>query len=154
MMTEWHDTNRGGMTGIVLPRPRYGRPVPFRPSIRPPCERHDTWVCLGHIQTSRSQHKELDTPVDEAQLYDLLYKAHETELGGIQIYEAALACDNRALVLVPGPCASSMACMSAPLFRETDPYREVPVPFDPPGQKELSGMFGRSLGLLRNQQKE
>jgi rubrerythrin len=31
-------------------------------------------------------------PVDEDQLHDLLYQALETELGGVQVYEAALAC--------------------------------------------------------------
>jgi rubrerythrin len=31
-------------------------------------------------------------PVDEAQVHDLLYQAYETELGGVQVYEAALAC--------------------------------------------------------------
>jgi rubrerythrin len=31
-------------------------------------------------------------PVDEDQLHDLLYQALETELGGVQIYEAALTC--------------------------------------------------------------
>ena len=31
-------------------------------------------------------------PVDEEQLHDLLYQAYETELGGVQVYEAALAC--------------------------------------------------------------
>ncbi len=31
-------------------------------------------------------------PVDEDQLHDLLYEALETELGGVQVYEAALAC--------------------------------------------------------------
>ena len=30
-------------------------------------------------------------PVDEEQLHDLLYQALETELGGVQIYEAAIA---------------------------------------------------------------
>src|ERR1700744_4895853 len=31
-------------------------------------------------------------PVDEEQVHDLLYQAYETELGGVQVYEAALAC--------------------------------------------------------------
>jgi rubrerythrin len=31
-------------------------------------------------------------PVDEEQVHDLLYQAYETELGGVQIYGAALAC--------------------------------------------------------------
>ena len=31
-------------------------------------------------------------PVDEKQLHDLLYQAFETELGGVQVYEAALRC--------------------------------------------------------------
>lgn len=31
-------------------------------------------------------------PVDEDQMHDLLYQAYETELGGVQVYEAALTC--------------------------------------------------------------
>ena len=31
-------------------------------------------------------------PVDEEQVHDLLYQAYETELGGVQIYGAALVC--------------------------------------------------------------
>ena len=31
-------------------------------------------------------------PVDEEQVHDLLFQAYETELGGVQVYEAALAC--------------------------------------------------------------
>src|ERR1700678_1212339 len=31
-------------------------------------------------------------PVDEDQLFDLLYQTLETELGGVQIYEAAVPC--------------------------------------------------------------
>ena len=31
-------------------------------------------------------------PVDEDQVHDLLYQALETELGGVQVYEAALTC--------------------------------------------------------------
>lgn len=31
-------------------------------------------------------------PVNEDQLFDLLYQALETELGGVQVYEAALTC--------------------------------------------------------------
>ena len=31
-------------------------------------------------------------PVDEEHLHDLLYQALETELGGVQVYDAALAC--------------------------------------------------------------
>ena len=30
--------------------------------------------------------------VDEDQMHDLLYQAYETELGGVQVYEAALTC--------------------------------------------------------------
>jgi rubrerythrin len=36
--------------------------------------------------------EEVKMPVDEDQLHDLLYQMLETELGGVQMYEAALAC--------------------------------------------------------------
>jgi hypothetical protein len=36
--------------------------------------------------------KEKALAVDEEQLHDLLYQALETELGGVQVYQAALAC--------------------------------------------------------------
>ena len=34
-------------------------------------------------------------PVDEEQVHDLLFQTYETELGGVQVYEAALGCDRR-----------------------------------------------------------
>jgi rubrerythrin len=36
--------------------------------------------------------EDLTVPVDENQVHDLLYQALETELGGVQVYEAALKC--------------------------------------------------------------
>jgi hypothetical protein len=36
--------------------------------------------------------EEIRMRVDEDQMHDLLYQAYETELGGVQVYEAALTC--------------------------------------------------------------
>jgi hypothetical protein len=36
--------------------------------------------------------EEIKMPVDENQFHDLLYQMLETELGGVQVYEAAIAC--------------------------------------------------------------
>ena len=47
------------------------------------------------LLTSKSDHRfgeENRMPVDEGQMHDLLFQAYETELGGAQVYEAALAC--------------------------------------------------------------
>ena len=36
----------------------------------------------------------IDMPIDEAQVHDLLYQAYETELGGVEVYAAALPGQN------------------------------------------------------------
>ena len=74
-------------------------------------------------------------PVDEEQLHDLLYQAHETELGGVQIYEAARGRAQKDVAATSGSTTSSKpATMSSLSSNRCGPSGSIP-PTKSPGRK-------------------